>query len=56
MTIRSNIEKYAKNQKIGEMVSGHKEFYIGVAVGAAAALIFVKRQHTVNVINIMRRD
>lgn len=56
MTIRAKVSQYVKDQKIGQTVSSHKELYIGIAIGASAALILVKRQQTVNVITIMERN
>lgn len=45
MTIRSKIEKYVKDQKIGQHVSEHSEFYIraGIAVGVAGFTAVIMR-------------
>lgn len=42
--------------KIRSHFSTNQKFYIGVAVGAAGALIVVKRGQTVNVITVVGRD
>ena len=49
MTIRSKIEQYVKEQKIGQHVSEHKDLYVGIGVGAGivgVVMLALSGRHT----------